>query len=147
VNEEQDLTLLQSLLPCQISQFPCKYLCLPLAIKKFTKDQVQPIIDKIANQLPGWKVDLMTKAGWKVHVQFVLTGMVIYLAMAVDLPPWALKAIDKIQRGFLWQGRKEARGDTVLLLGEKFVGRSSLVGWGIPISLILLGHFVCVGFG
>jgi hypothetical protein len=59
---EQDLTLLQSLLPCEISQFPCKYLGLPLAIKKLTKYQVQPIIDKMANQLPWWKADLMTKA-------------------------------------------------------------------------------------
>lgn len=116
---EQDLTLLQSLLPCEISQFPCKYLGLLLAIKKLTKDQVQSIIDKIANQLSGWKSDLMTKAGWKVHVQFVLTGMVIYLAMAVDLPPWALKAIDKIRRGFLWRWRKEARG-----------GGHCLVAWG-----------------
>lgn len=124
------MTLLQSLLPCEISQFPCKYLGLPLSIKKLTKDQVQPIIDKIANQLSGWKADLMTKAERKVHVQFVLTGMVIYLAMAVDLPPWALRAIDKIRQGFLWRWRKEARGggDTVLLLGEKFVGRLSLVG-------------------
>ena len=61
----------------------------------------------------------MTKAGWKVHVQFVLTGMVIYLAMAVDLPPWALKAIDKIRRGFLWRWRKEARGGHCLVAWGK----------------------------
>jgi hypothetical protein len=78
---EQDLTLLQNLLLCEISQFPCRYLGLPLAIKKLTKDQVQPIIDKIANQLQGWKADFMTKGRRKVHVQFVLTGMVIYLTM------------------------------------------------------------------
>jgi hypothetical protein len=40
-------------------------------------------------------------AGRRVQVQFVMTGMLIYLAMAVDLPPGALKAIYKIRKGFL----------------------------------------------
>jgi hypothetical protein len=48
----------------------------------------------------------MEEAGRKVHVQYVLTGMVIYLAMVVDLP-----AIDKIRRGFLWRGRRDAKGE------------------------------------
>jgi hypothetical protein len=50
----------------------------------------QPIIDRIADQLPGWKAYLMTWAGRVVQVQHVLTAMLIYLAMAVDLPPWVL---------------------------------------------------------
>jgi hypothetical protein len=56
--------------------------------------------------LPGWKAELMTKAGRKVHVQFVMTGRLIYLTMAVDLPLGAYKAIDKIRKGFIWQGRR-----------------------------------------
>jgi hypothetical protein len=30
--------------------------------KMGTKEQVQPIIDRIADQLPGWKANLMTKS-------------------------------------------------------------------------------------
>jgi hypothetical protein len=80
---------------------------------------VQPSIDKIVDQLPEWKADLMTRAGCKVQVQFVLTGMIIYLAMAVDLPAWALKVIDKIRKGFLWRGRKEAKGGHCLVAWGK----------------------------
>lgn len=57
---------------------------------------MQPIIDKVADQLHGWKAELLSRAGRKVQVQYVMTGKLIYLAMAVDLPPGALKAIDKI---------------------------------------------------
>jgi hypothetical protein len=40
--------------------------------------QRQPIIDRIADQLPSWKADLLTKPGRNFLVQFVLTGMMIY---------------------------------------------------------------------
>jgi hypothetical protein len=44
----------------------------------------------------------MTKAGRVVLVQHhVLTAMLVYLAMAIELPPWAIKAIDKIRREFV----------------------------------------------
>jgi hypothetical protein len=36
--------------------------------------------------------------------------MLIYLAMAIDHPASCLKAIDNIQRGFYWRGRKDAKG-------------------------------------
>jgi hypothetical protein len=45
-------------LPCALSDFPCKYLGIPLALKKLKKELVQHIIDIMANQLPGWKADL-----------------------------------------------------------------------------------------
>jgi hypothetical protein len=92
---------------------------------------VQPIVDRIADQLPGWKADLMTRAGRKVQVQPVLTGMLIYLAMAVNIPPWAIKAIDKIRRGFLWRGRKEARGGHCLVAWGRVCRPLQLGGLGI----------------
>jgi hypothetical protein len=36
--------------------------------------------------------------------------MLVYLTMAVDLPAWAIKAVDNIRRGFLWKGRKGVKG-------------------------------------
>ena len=95
-------------------------------MKTLTKDQIQPIIDRIADQLPGWKADLMTKVGRKVQVQFVLTGMLIYLVMAFDFPPWAIREVDKIRCGFLWRGRRDAKGGTVSLLGLRYVSLKNL---------------------
>jgi hypothetical protein len=76
-----ELEVVQGLLPYDISTFPCRYLGLPFSLKNLTKDQVEPILDRIADQLPGWKSDLMTRTGRKVQVQYVLTGMLIYLAI------------------------------------------------------------------
>ncbi|WVZ85337.1 hypothetical protein U9M48_032277 [Paspalum notatum var. saurae] len=116
---EEDTTFKQDHLPCQVAEFPCKYIGVPLSLKKLTKQQIQPIIDRIADQLPGWKADLLTKAGRRILVQFVLTSMLVYLTMAMDLPLWALKAIDKIRRGFLWRGRRDVKGGHCLLAWPK----------------------------
>lgn len=45
--------------------------------------------------------------------------MLVYVAMATELPTWAIKAIDKIRRGFLWRGRKEAKGGHCLIAWPK----------------------------
>jgi hypothetical protein len=125
----EEVVTLQELLPCEISSFPCKYLGLPLSLSKLSRNQTQSIIDKIADQLPRWKTDLMTRAGRKVQVQYVMTGMVINLAMAVDLPPRALKDIDKIRKGFLCMEEKKLEGDTARWLGEECAGQLSLEVW------------------
>ena len=119
---EDGLTVVHELLPCEVSSFPYRYLGLPLSLWKLTKEQVQPFVDRIADQLPSWKVDLMTRAGKIVQVQHVLASMLVYLAMAVDIPQWALNAIDKFRRGFLWRGHNDARGGHCLVCHPLHLG-------------------------
>ena len=57
--------------------------------------------------------------------------MIVYLAMAVDLPTWALKSIDKIRRGFLWRGRKDVKGGLCLITWPKVTRPPELGGLGI----------------
>jgi len=55
--------------------------------------------------------------GWKLNVSSICARfhfMLIYLLRAIDIPPWALMAIDKVRRGFLWRGRKDAQGGHLL---------------------------------
>jgi hypothetical protein len=65
---QSEVETLQEMLPCEISSFPCKYLGVPLSLKKLPRSAIQYIIDRIAAQLPGWKADLMNKAGRRVMV-------------------------------------------------------------------------------
>jgi hypothetical protein len=104
--EEQDVAVIQEHFPCNVVQFPCKYLGLPLSVKRLSKAFLYPLIEKVANHLPSWKASLMHPAGRATLVKAVLTAVPIYLLIAIQRPKWVIKAIDKIWRGFLWKGRK-----------------------------------------
>jgi len=103
---EDELIVVQAHLPCEVQSFPCKYLGLPLSIKKLICAQLQPIIDKIAEKLPGWKADLLNRAGRAILVQYVLTKMLLYVATALDLPPWCLKPLTKSKETFYGEVEK-----------------------------------------
>jgi hypothetical protein len=83
---EDTLMEVQPLLPCAVTAFPCQYLGLPLSIHKLNKHNFLTSVKRVADRLPHWKADLMTRSGRRILVQHVLTGMSIYVAMAVDIP-------------------------------------------------------------
>ncbi len=53
------------------------------------------LVDKVADNLPGWEASLMNIASRLIMVKVVLTAVHIYLMMVMDLPKWVIKAIDK----------------------------------------------------
>ncbi|GJM99674.1 hypothetical protein PR202_ga16795 [Eleusine coracana subsp. coracana] len=60
-----------------------------------------------------------------------MTSMLIYLVMALDLPQWAIKGVDRIRRGYLWRGKKEAKGGHCLVPWGKVTRPKELGGLGI----------------
>jgi hypothetical protein len=128
---DDEIASVHSLLPCCMENFPINYLGLPLSIYKLTGAQWQPLIDRLADLLPGWRADLMTRFGRVVHVQFVITTTIIYQAMALDLPSWFIKAVDKIRCGYFWKGRMDAKGGHCLMAWPKVTRPKELGGLGI----------------
>lgn len=103
----------------RIHQFPCKYLGLPLHTRKLPRASVQPIIQKIANRLPGWERDFFTYPGRELLVKTVLSDMPTYFLTIFKLPKWAIDSIDRFRRSFLWRGQDP----------DKVKGGHCLVNW------------------
>ena len=89
----EQLKVILRVMPCEVIDFPCKYLGLPLSVRKVTDVDLQPIMDKIVDMLPGWKAVLMYMAGHVVLVKAVRTAVLLYTLIALDVPKCLLHAI------------------------------------------------------
>jgi len=136
--DEEFHGVVNNTLRCATANFPTTYLGLPISNKKLRKCDLMVWIEKIANKLPGWKASLMTLAGRAVLVKSVLTAIPIYILVAIKVPKWFLRAVDKIRRGFLWTGRQRANGGCCLVAWEKVMRPLDLGGLGIH-NLEVLG--------
>jgi hypothetical protein len=128
---EGALSTVSDTLPCTISEFPCTYLGLPLSNKKLRKSDLLLWIEKVADKLPGWKAALMNRPRHATMVRFVLSAVPIYLMIAINVPKWFIRAIDKIRRRFLWKGKEQANGSCCLVASEKVMRPLDLGGLGI----------------
>jgi hypothetical protein len=81
--------------------FPCRYVGLPLGIKKPSRAELQIIMDKIAGRLKSWKGKLMDRSSHLILVNSVVTSIVVYHLTAFSSDKCFIKRIDKLRRGFL----------------------------------------------
>jgi len=123
--------VVNSTLQCSTTSFPTTYLGLPISDRKLRRSDLLIWIEKIAIKLPGWKAPLMSLAGRAVLVRYVITAIPIYLLIAIRVPKWFIRAVDKIRKSFLWKGRKEINGGSCLVAWEKVMRPIDLGGLGI----------------
>jgi hypothetical protein len=107
-----------NILQCSSGSFPCSYLGLPISDKKLRKRDLMVWVDKIADRLPNWKARLLSLAGRTALVRHVLSAILVYILMAMNVPKRVIKSIDKIRRGFLWKGRTNVNGESCLVPWE-----------------------------
>jgi hypothetical protein len=136
--EEGDIQLATNIFPCQLVDFPIKYLGIPLALRKLPKSALQPLVDKVADKLPMWKGNLMNRSGWLALIRSTMTAVAIFTSISVGLPPWVHKALLKIMKAFLWSGSDVVQGDKCLVAWGGVQRPLDLGGLGI-LDLKLFG--------
>lgn len=124
--------LVVDILGCPAGTYPCKYLGLPLTLRKQTAAQLKGLVDQLAKCLPKWKAANMPKSGRLLLVQSVLWAIPIHAMMALDIPMETLLEMEKICRGFLWSAQAQANGGQCMVAWTKVCSPKWAGGLGIP---------------
>ncbi|KAM0834633.1 hypothetical protein ACQ4PT_063467 [Festuca glaucescens] len=97
----QQIDLAHDILRCEVAVWPCKYLGLPLGLRKSMAAQLQPVVDSAASRLQPWCAKLLTRGGRSILVQTNLSAIPVHAMMSLDIPPKTLQALMKICGGFM----------------------------------------------
>ena len=97
-------------LPAKRTQFPIKYLGLPLTTIRLRRVDFQPLVDKTVAKLNSWNGRNLNYAGRLTLVKSVLTSQVVYFLTALRAPKATLQDIDAKRKQFLWAGTEKITG-------------------------------------
>jgi hypothetical protein len=59
---------------CPVGAFPIKYLGIPLHYNKLSREDLQPLVDKIIKRIAGWRGKLLSKAGRIILIKTCLAS-------------------------------------------------------------------------
>jgi hypothetical protein len=140
---DEVISLLQQAFSCQVINFPCKHLGVPLSVHQLRKEDLQPLADAVADQLPLWKVKLMSRAGWTALTKATLSAIPMHVSIVVRVHPWIVKMVDKFHRAFIWSGSDSVHGGCCLVAWSKVTRPLELGGLGV-LDLTTLGYALCL---
>ena len=71
---------------------PCKYLGIPLSLKKLWRCGEQALVDKISAKIPMWKSRLLTHAGHVLLTNVTISAIPGHISIACYLSSWVPSA-------------------------------------------------------
>lgn len=125
------VTNIERILHCTKTEFPIRYLGLPLSHRKPRKVDFQPLLGAVQARLAGWKSNLLSYGGRITLIKAVLIALPLHYMQAIHVPKGVIKHIDKARRSFLWKGNENCKGINCLVGWEKVCALKSNGGMGI----------------
>jgi hypothetical protein len=130
---------------CPVGNFPIKYLGIPLYYNKLSREDLQPLIDKIIKRIVGWRGKLLTQAGRMILIKTCIASIPIYLFSFFKFPRWVVDLINSHMANCFWDDYKGHR-KLHLANWHMICTKKDYGGLGIPqirdLNLCLQGSWV-----
>lgn len=92
--EEEDTCKIAKMFNCPVGSFPLKYLGVPLHYDKLSREELQPMVDKLLHIIAGWRGKLLSLAARALLVKTCLASIPIYLLSFIKFPKWAINLLN-----------------------------------------------------
>ena len=106
VGEVEEIQELAVELGCRVGSLPFQYLGLPLGAPNRATSMWDGVEERVRRRLALWKRQYISKGGRITLIKSTLASMPIYQMSIFPMPKTVAKRIEKVQRDFLWEGRK-----------------------------------------
>uniref|UniRef100_A0A803QQM3 Reverse transcriptase domain-containing protein n=1 Tax=Cannabis sativa TaxID=3483 RepID=A0A803QQM3_CANSA len=103
---------------CEVGRWPMTYLGMPLGGSPRKRSFWEPVLDKCATRMDGWKCSFLSRGGRLTLIQSVLSSLPIYFLSLFKAPKVVLKELEKMMRDFFWEGGDLAGGDHLVAWDE-----------------------------
>uniref|UniRef100_A0A0V0I2E3 Putative ovule protein n=1 Tax=Solanum chacoense TaxID=4108 RepID=A0A0V0I2E3_SOLCH len=97
---------------------PFRYLGVPLATKKLSIAQWQPLMDRIVAKISSWTAKKLSYARRIQLVRTVIFGVQAYWAQIFVLPAKVMKIIQAYCRSYIWSGANVITKKALVSLGQ-----------------------------
>ncbi|OAY69027.1 LINE-1 retrotransposable element ORF2 protein [Ananas comosus] len=130
---------LATVLNCKVGNLPTKYLGLPLADRRPSKEDWLDIIRNIQRKIDGWQAKLLSRYGRLILVNAVLTNLPLYFLSMFKAPKWVIARIEALRRDFFWNGGNNAPGKGCLVAWKNICKSKKKGGLGV-LDLDTMNH-------
>ena len=103
-------TIAATILNCNLSSLPFTYLGLPTKATFITKEDWQPLIERVDNRLATWKGNALSRGGRFILVNSILSSMPLYFMFFYYFLEWVIHTIEHIHGAFFWKGTRNIHG-------------------------------------
>jgi hypothetical protein len=93
---------LAHLFSCPLGSFPIKYLGVLLHYDNLSREDIQPLVNKILKKISGWRGKLLSLAARAMLLKTCLASIPVYLLSFIKFPKWAIKILNTHMGNYLW---------------------------------------------
>jgi hypothetical protein len=87
---------------CKVGAFPFRYLGVPLHHEKLSREDIQPMVDKVIGRIPGCKGRLLSYNARLTLLKACLASIPIYLMSIIKFPKWVVEMINSYMANFFY---------------------------------------------